>query len=82
MFLLLLFSEIICVGFYYFLKCFLCWKFLNDKFSFFNLYRPILNFYFWGVPVVALWLTNPTRKDEVAGSISDLTQRVKDLALL
>ena len=34
-----------------------------------------------GVPVVAQWLTNPTRNHEVEGSIPGLTQRVKDLAL-
>jgi len=33
-----------------------------------------------GVPVVAQWLTNPTRNHEVVGSIPDLAQ-VKDLAL-
>ena len=35
-----------------------------------------------GVPVMAQWLTNPTRKQEVVGSIPDLAQWVKDLALL
>ena len=34
-----------------------------------------------GVPVVAQWLTNPTRNPEVAGSIPGLTQWVKDLVL-
>ena len=35
-----------------------------------------------GVPVVAQWLTNPTRNYEVVGSIHDLTQWVKDTAFL
>ena len=35
-----------------------------------------------GAPVVAQGSTNPTRNDEVVGSIPGLAQRVKDPALL
>ena len=34
-----------------------------------------------GVPVMAQWLTNPTKNHEVAGSIPVLAQWVKDPAL-
>ena len=35
-----------------------------------------------GVPIVAQWLMNPTRNQEVAGSVPGLAQRFKALALL
>ena len=41
----------------------------------------LLNKWFWGVPVVAQWLTNPTRNHEVAGSVPALAQWVNHPAL-
>ena len=35
-----------------------------------------------GVPLMAYWLMNPTRNDEVASLIPGLVQWIKDLALL
>ena len=36
---------------------------------------------YWGVPIVAQWLTNPTRNHEVAGLVPGLAQWVNDAAL-
>jgi len=43
---------------------------------------PVVKLFTSGVPVVAQWLTNPTRNHEVAGSVPALAQWVNDPALL
>ena len=42
----------------------------------------LLDLWRLGVPIVAQWLTNPTKNHEVACSIPGLTQWVNDPALL
>ena len=45
------------------------------------LFLVTLKINWYGVPVVAQWLTNPTRNHEVVGLIPGFDQWVKDLAL-
>ena len=44
-------------------------------------YLPLKKVKF-GVPVIAQWLTNPSKNQEIVGSIPGLAQWVKDPALL
>ena len=50
--------------------------FIDSGVCLFFLFKPD-----FGVPLVAQWLTNPTRNHEVSGSIPGLAQEVKDPAL-
>ena len=55
--------------------------FSREGISFFKAQRKGFKYLKMGVPVVAQWLTNPTRNHEVAGSIPALAQWVNDPAL-
>ena len=46
------------------------------------MFPTTINVVVFGVPIVAQWLTNPTRNHMVAGLIPGLAQWVKDPALL
>ena len=52
---------------------------IHSKITFKNILSKLFHS---GVPVVAQWLMNPTRNDEVASSIPALAQCVNDPALL
>ena len=48
----------------------------------FNYFNYTLKEHVFGVPIVAQWLMNLSRNQEVSGSIAGLSQWVKNLALL
>ena len=52
------------------------------SFRFFREHRTFKSKGNLGVPVVAQWLTNPTKNHEVSGSIPGLAQQIGDLVLL
>jgi len=54
----------------------------KKMFNITHYYRNANQNHYEGVPVVAQWLTIPTRNHEVVGSIPVLAQWVNDLALL
>ena len=53
-----------------------------DKITYIQDRSSYLKKYFWGVPVVAQWLTIPTRNNKVVGSVPALAQWVEDPALV
>ena len=59
------------------LRDFACSKFFSSVLVLFAVLKNV----HIGVPVVAQWLTNPTRNHEVAGSVPALAQWVNDPAL-
>ena len=58
-----------------------CQKDQEKDFDFFSKSVCLYKNHRQGVPIVAQWLTNPTRNHEVAGSVPALAQWVNDLAL-